>query len=87
MGYQRKTFDRQHDIPRLRGNPKKPLANQFRPDSSRCMIRPGFLDPASRQDLIELARDGSAAHRLARRANALVLLDDGMSYTAVARCC
>jgi hypothetical protein len=40
------------------------------------MIRPGFLDRESRQDLIELARDGSAAHRLARRANALVLLDD-----------
>jgi transposase len=49
------------------------------------MIRPGFLDKASRQDLIELARDGSAAHRLARRANALVLLDDGMSCTAVAK--
>jgi transposase len=49
------------------------------------MIRPGFLDPASRQDLIELARDGSVAHRLARRANALVLLDDGMSYTAIAK--
>jgi transposase len=32
-----------------------------------------------------LARDGSAAHRLARRANALVLLDDGMSCQAVAR--
>src|SRR5664279_5427963 len=43
------------------------------------MIRPGFLDRESRQDLIELARDGSAAHRLARRANALVLLDDGMN--------
>jgi len=26
----------------------------------------------SRRDLIELARDGSAAHRLARRANAVV---------------
>jgi len=49
------------------------------------MIRPGFLDPESRQDLTELARDGSAAHRLARRANALVLLDDGMSYTAIAK--
>jgi len=48
------------------------------------MIRPGFLDPESRQDLIELARDGSAAHRLARRANALVLLDDGMSFTVLA---
>ena len=43
------------------------------------MIRPGFLDIELRQNLIELARNGSAAHRLARRANALVLLDDGLS--------
>jgi hypothetical protein len=49
------------------------------------MIRRGFLDPESRQDLIELTRDGSAAHRLARRANALLLLDDGMSCEAVAK--
>ena len=49
------------------------------------MIRTGFLDPESRKDLIELARDGSAEHRLARRANALVLLDDGMSCEAIAK--
>src|SRR6202162_891983 len=49
------------------------------------MKRQGFLDDASRRDLIELAQDGSAAHRLARRANALVLLDKGMSYAAVAK--
>jgi transposase len=49
------------------------------------MIRSGFLDPESRKDLIELARDGSAAHRLARRANAVLLLDDGMSCEATAR--
>ncbi len=49
------------------------------------MIRPGFLDSVSRQDLIELARDGSAAHRLARRANALVLLDQAMRCEAIAR--
>jgi transposase len=49
------------------------------------MIRRGFLDRESRQDLIELARDGSAAHRLARRANALVLLDDGMSCASIAK--
>ena len=49
------------------------------------MIRSGFLDSESRKDLIELARDGLAEHRLARRANALVLLDDGMSCAAVAR--
>jgi len=48
------------------------------------MIRPGFLDSASRRDLIELARDGSAAHRLARRANVLVLLDKGMNCQSVA---
>jgi transposase len=48
------------------------------------MMRLGFLDSGSRRDLIELARDGSAAHRLARRADALVLLDKGMSCQSVA---
>jgi hypothetical protein len=41
------------------------------------MIRGGFLTSEERQDL--LARDGTVEHRLARRANALVLLDRGMS--------
>ena len=49
------------------------------------MIRPGFLDRESRQDLIELTCDRSAAHRLSHRANALVLLDDGMSCEAIAK--
>jgi hypothetical protein len=48
------------------------------------VIRPGFLDGEPRRDLIELACDGSAAHRLARRANALMLLDKGMSCQSVA---
>lgn len=48
------------------------------------MIRAGFLDAESRQDLIELARDGGTEHRLARRANALVLLDKGWSCQQVA---
>ena len=72
-------------IPRLRENPKTPLAKRRDPDSTERMIRPGFLDIESRQNLIELARDGLAAHRLARRANALVLLDDGMSCEAIAK--
>jgi hypothetical protein len=38
------------------------------------MIRPGFLDTASRQDLIELARDGSAAHRLLAAMKTRVLM-------------
>ncbi len=48
------------------------------------MIRGGCLSAEDRADLIALARDGSAAHRLARRANALVLLDDGWSCERVA---
>jgi hypothetical protein len=49
------------------------------------MIRPSFLDSESRHDLIDLARDGAAAHRLARRANAPVLLDDGLSRETIGK--
>src|ERR1700688_3016538 len=49
------------------------------------MIRDGFLDASVRQDLIALVRDGKAETRLTRRANALLLLDDGMSCVAVAK--
>lgn len=49
------------------------------------MIRGGYLDPVTRNDLLDIARDGSVAHALARRANALILLDDGMSCAQVAR--
>jgi len=49
------------------------------------MIRSGFLDRESRRDLIELTQDGSVEHRLARRANALLLLDDGMSCEAIGK--
>src|SRR5918994_4201896 len=47
------------------------------------MIRGGFLTSEEQQDL--LARDGTVEHRLARRANALVLLDRGMSCEDVGR--
>jgi len=49
------------------------------------MIRAGFLSPAQRAALLSLVRDGSATHRLARRANALLLLDDGWSCEEVAK--
>jgi transposase len=49
------------------------------------MIRAGFLSAKDRAALVALARDGSAAHRLARRANAMLLLDDGWSCEEVAR--
>ncbi len=52
-------------------------------DSCLEMIRSKFLNAEERDELIALARNGSAAHRLARRANALVLLDRGMSCADV----
>jgi transposase len=46
---------------------------------------PGFLSTAERKELLSLARDGSAEHRIARRANAILLLDDGLSCERVAK--
>ena len=43
----------------------------------------GFLSTTERAELIELARNGLVEHRLARRANALALLDQGMSCSDV----
>ena len=48
------------------------------------MIRAHFLTEEDRNKLIALARDGSVASRVTRRANALVLLDDGWSCQEVA---
>src|ERR1022692_2368172 len=48
------------------------------------MIGSHFLDEEDRAKLIALARDGLAASRVTRRANALVLLDDGWSCRDVA---
>jgi transposase len=49
------------------------------------MIRAGFLSPQDRATLVALMRNGSAAHRLTRRANAVLLLDDGLSCEEVAK--
>ncbi len=49
------------------------------------MIRPGFLDEATRKELTALVRDGKAESRVTRRANALLLLDDGWSCERVAQ--
>src|ERR1700690_4061689 len=48
------------------------------------MIRGGFLSGRDRQTLVGIARDGLAEHRIARRANAMVLLDQGWSCERVA---
>src|SRR5580658_9232465 len=62
----------------------KKLAFGARLDSDGRMIRGGFLSEEDRKTLIALARDGLAAGRVTRRANALVLLDKGMSCQEVA---
>ena len=48
------------------------------------MIRPGFLSADERSELRALARDGLSEARAARRANAIVLLNDGWSCAQVA---
>jgi transposase len=63
---------------------EKFLAFRGLADSDQRMIRGGFLGQEDRNKLIALARDGSAASRVTRRANALVLLDDGWSCQDVA---
>ena len=49
------------------------------------MIGSGFLTIAERKELLTLVRRPSGAHGPARRAHAIVLLDDGMSVPDVAR--
>jgi transposase len=49
------------------------------------MIRAGYLDTTTREEPTALMRDGKAESRLTRRANALLLLDDGLSCEAVAK--
>lgn len=49
------------------------------------MIRRGFLSAAERKELVSLTRDGLAEHRVARRANAILLLDDGLSCERAAK--
>ena len=46
-------------------------------DSVLGMNSSGFLSDAERTELTALARSGSVPHRVARRANAIVLLDQG----------
>jgi len=48
------------------------------------VIRGGFLSTEDRQILTGIARNGLAEHRVARRANAIVLLDQGWSCERVA---
>ena len=43
-----------------------------------------FLSGADRADLVKIVRDGLEEHRIVRRANAILLLDKGWSFAAIA---
>ena len=48
------------------------------------MIRPGFLSSSERRELEVCVRSQREDHGVARRANAILLLDDGKSCQAIA---
>ena len=49
------------------------------------MLESGFLDDKERADCLRVVKDGREEQRFSRRANALLLLDDGMKYEQVAK--
>ena len=71
------------DIPQLIEKPNS-LDGTAKGDSAGDMIRGGFLSANDRRALIGIARDGLEEHRVARRANAIILLDRGWSCERVA---
>ena len=54
-------------------------------DSDVCMIRPNFLAAADRLELLSCVKRQREDHGVARRANALLLLDNGMSCSQIAK--
>src|SRR5208283_896471 len=71
-------------IPRVVEDPRKLLRGGGFWIRLQGMIRGGFLSAKERADLTALARNGLAEHRVARRANAVLLLDKGWSCQKVA---
>ena len=49
------------------------------------MIRPNFLSPTERLELESCVRSQREDHGIARRANAILLLDDGESCSQIAK--
>ena len=54
-------------------------------DSDVCMIRSNFLTAADRLELLLCVKRQREDHGVARRANALLLLDDRMSCSQIAK--
>jgi hypothetical protein len=49
------------------------------------MIQPDFLNPEQRNELVQIVRRPSEDHGVARRANAILLLDDGLGAVRLMR--
>ena len=58
---------------------------QLRSDSAGLMIRRGFLSLSERRELEACVRSQREDHGIARRANAILLLDDGESCAQIAK--
>ena len=54
-------------------------------DPGVCMIRAHFLTAADRLELLSCVQRQREDHGIVRRANALLLLDDGMSCAQIAK--
>ena len=72
------------DILRVLRNPKFWVDAAWLSDSVAGMIRPGFLSPPERRELEACVRRQREDHGTARRANAILLLDDGKSCEQIA---
>ena len=55
-------------------------------DSNQQMIKGSFLNSSQREELERIVRSPSVDHGIARRANAILLLDDGESCARIAKC-
>src|SRR5271165_2757906 len=82
--FRRETQPTPSSIPRVIEDPRKLLRGGGFWIRLQGMIRGGFLSAKERADLTALARNGLAEHRVARRANAILLLDKGWSCEKVA---
>ena len=49
------------------------------------MLRSCFLSPSDRKEMLGCVKSQTEEHGIARRANALLLLDDGMSCAQVVK--
>ncbi len=60
--------------------------SSFKIDSDLFMINAPFLSSDDRQKLLACAKSQRENHGVGRRANALVLLDDGENFAYIAKC-